>query len=69
MCFPVNFAKFLRTPAFYRTYLGDCFFILGSGCLHEKYVSNYAPCFLLSMQDIVQRVIVTFVQAPNFCLR
>ena len=23
-CFPVNFAKFLRTP-FYRTPLGDCF--------------------------------------------
>ena len=25
-CFPVNFAKFLRTP-FYRTPLGDCFCI------------------------------------------
>ena len=24
-CFPVNFAKFLRTP-FYRTPLGDCFY-------------------------------------------
>ena len=24
---PVNFAKFLRTPFFYRTPLGDCFYI------------------------------------------
>ena len=35
MCFPVNFAKFLRIP-FYKTLLGDCFCFLLTQLYDQK---------------------------------
>ena len=50
-CFPVNFAKFLRTP-FYRTPLVDCFWLF--------HFSNVLICLLLKMismkNDIFSRI-------------
>ena len=61
-CFPVNFAKFLRTP-FYRTLLDVCFCNLFSNCVAQIHVEKLLRKYHMKVPLVseTQRIMKTYL--------